>query len=144
LPSTLEERLARIEKVLVEVLRKISELEMQLRADQNLSIAGELVGVFNLPAYRALEASRVIVRLARYLGGMDDITRAIIEALVVEGPLTIRGLERVVRRIRGRASRRIIIRKVRELEELGVVEVERMPNRTVVRLKRLEEGDEHT
>ncbi|MCE4619231.1 MAG: hypothetical protein F7C37_07335, partial [Desulfurococcales archaeon] len=77
MPSTIDERLARIEKVLVEVLRKISELEMQLRADQNLSIAGELVGVFNLPAYRALEASRVIVRLARYLGGMDDITRAI-------------------------------------------------------------------
>lgn len=96
----------------------------------------------NLPAYRALEAARIVVRLARIIGGIDEITRAIIEALAAKGPQTLRGLEREVRRIRGKASRRKISERVRWLEEIGVVEVERRPNRSIVRLKSVEESPE--
>lgn len=143
MPPSTEERLARIEEMLLDVLRRLEELESWLGKDENLAVAGELLGAFNLPVYRALEASRIIVRLARYVGRMDDITRAIIEALAVEGPLTIRGLEREVRRIRGSASRRIIVSRIRELERMGVVEVERKPGRSLVRLRSVgEEGSD--
>lgn len=142
MPSSLDERLSRIELMLSEIIDRLVELEMRLRASEEAVIAGELIGVANLPAYRALEAARIVVRLARIIGGIDEITRAIIEALAAKGPQTLRGLEREVRRIRGKASRRKISERVRLLEEIGVVEVERRPNRSIVRLKSVEESPE--
>ena len=134
----LEERLARIERLLAEVLERLERLERALPAGDEARIAAEMVLAAGVPAQQALKAARQVVRLLGTTGGGDDLTRAIVEALALQGPLSLRGLERAVRRIRGRASRIKIRERLEKLEQLGIVVVERRGTRMVVRLA--EEG----
>ncbi|MCE4601020.1 MAG: hypothetical protein F7C38_05585 [Desulfurococcales archaeon] len=135
MPQSLEERLAKIEKMLAEVLERLKWLEDKLREDESLGIAGELTAAFNLPAQKAVEYARTIIGLVGGMGRVDEISRAVVEVLVVEGPMSIRGLERAVRRLRGRASRKTLVERIKQLESLGIVSVERKGTRSIVRLR---------
>ncbi|GAB6148674.1 hypothetical protein [Stetteria hydrogenophila] len=132
---SLEERLRRIEAMLAEVLERLERLEELAGSEARL--AAEIAIAFASPAQEAVAAARRVVEALSGAGreAMDDgVTRAIVEALAVNGPMSLRGLEREVRRIRGTASRSVVRERVRRLEELGVVEVERRGRRLVVRL----------
>ena len=75
----------------------------------------------------ALEAAKAVRRLARarVLARCisDSISRAILEVIAIKGPLNISTLTLELRRYRGRASRRIVSARVREMAEKGLVKV---------------------
>jgi uncharacterized membrane protein len=135
---SLEERLRRIEEMLSMVLERLERLErMAGAAGEEARLAVEIALAFAAPAQEAVAAARrVASALSRAERGVavDGVARAIVEALAVNGPMTLRGLEREVRRLRGTASRSVIRGRLRVLEELGVVVVERRGRRMVIRL----------
>ncbi|MEB3852187.1 MAG: hypothetical protein LRS49_06390 [Desulfurococcales archaeon] len=136
----LEERLSRIERLLEEAIERLARLErLTLEAGGEARLAAELALAFTRPVQEVLDAAARAARALSRLAGPggwepDGVTKAIVEALAVRGPLTLRGLEREVRRIRGTASRRVIRSRLEELERAGVVRVERRGRRLVVRL----------
>ncbi|OYT46764.1 MAG: hypothetical protein B6U85_07070, partial [Desulfurococcales archaeon ex4484_42] len=75
------------------------------------------------------------VNIFRLHGGMDEVSKAIIEALVVKDEVTISELTRLVRLVRGSASRRIVTERIRRLEKMGLVITERRGNRVLVKLR---------
>jgi hypothetical protein len=135
-----DRELKRIEELLLRLLERIEKLEnfiASVNPDPLTSVAFELTMVYAKPAALAVKAAAEVLDLERRLGGIDPISRAIIEALVAKDkPLSLSELTREVRALRGTASRRIIAGRVKKLEEKGIVEVEKFAKKTVVRLKK--------
>ena len=68
----------------------------------------------------------------------DDMSRCIVQALAVKGPLNISAITRQVASMRGKASRRIVRERVKKLFERGVLS--RTDDR-VPRYELVEKGD---
>lgn len=139
---SLEERLRRIERMLAMVLERLERLERAAGlAGEEARVSVEIALAFAAPAQEAVAAARRVVEALSKADREtvnDGVSKAIIEALAVNGPMTLRGLEREVRRLRGSASRSVVRERLRRLEELGIVEVDRRGRRMVIRLA----GDE--
>jgi DNA-binding transcriptional ArsR family regulator len=140
-----EERLRRVEELLLMILDRLNELEKRIsstdpQSARVVNIAGKLMFSLSIPAVKALEAATLITRLSSSLTTRDDISRTIIEVLAVEEEVTLSELTRLVRKVRGRASRRIISEKVRMLNEKGIVDIRKAGNRVYVRLKKVEQN----
>ena len=135
---SLEERLRRLEEALQEVMTRLERLEERLGGESpETRAAVELALAFTLPAQKIVEAARLVARLAESLGDEvkgDPVSRAIIEALAVKGPMCLRELEREVRRLKGTASRATIRDRLERLEQMGVVKVEVKGKRWVISL----------
>lgn len=142
---SLEERLRRIEALLERVLERLDRLEgLTGTLSLEARLALEIAQAFTLHAQESVAAARRAARALARLGGHglgDAVTQAIVEALAARGPLSLRGLEREVRRLRGTASRSVIAERLRRLEEAGVVRVERRGRRMVISLE--DEEDEN-
>lgn len=120
---SLEDRIERLERLLIEVLDRLSRLERYLNPGDReaLRIASNLVMASMAPASAALESAyRVLSILGKYTG-IDPISRSIIEVLSPCEELSASEITRRVREVRGSASRRIISGRLRMLEEKGVV-----------------------
>ena len=124
--------------MLEEVLERLERLERASGlAGEEARVSVEIALAFAASAREAVEAARrVSAALSRAGGDLagDGVARAIVEVLAARGPMTLRGLEREVRRLRGTASRGVIRERLRRLEELGVVRVERRGRRLVISL----------
>ncbi len=135
-----EDRLRRIEELLVMILRRIEELENSIRihdpqAASSISLAGKLMMTFSMPALRALKAASLILKLTSKVDVEDDVSKAIIEALASsKNEVTISELTRMVKALRGKASRRIIASKVKTLHSRGIVATRKSGNRVYVKL----------
>ncbi|BEP16670.1 hypothetical protein PYJP_00220 [Pyrofollis japonicus] len=139
MPGDAEDRLRRLEELVVEALRRLERLEALLGAmSEEAAIASRLTIVFSMPAVRAIEAARRIVEAYRYAS--DPISRAVLEALADCSPRSVSEITRLVRELRGTASRRIVRERLQRLVERGVVVPVEQGSRILYRLAYCEDS----
>jgi len=114
-----------LESRIDELVRKINLLEEELRKERELNrdILRELAVVRSILSLSsdAYKTSKKISLLSESLRA-GPLARDITEILIAEGPLNISQLTNLLREIRGRASRKTVAKKLRELMELGIVD----------------------
>ncbi len=119
------EALDRVERKLDELARRVERIE-KLIEDAGVTEAAEALRLVKAMISR-------YTQLVELIGGVkeltehpaarkSDISRHIIEVLGKLGPMNISQLTAQLRRERGTASRRVVAKKLRELEEAGLVE----------------------
>jgi len=114
-----------LESRIDELVRKINLLEEELRKERELNrdILRELAVVRSILSLSsdAYKTSKKISLLSESLRA-GPLARDITEILIAEGPLNISQLANLLKEIRGRASRKTVAKKLRELMELGIVD----------------------
>jgi len=105
-------------KLLEELILEKPEFE-GLSAALRLTRAG--IGMYGEPLKIAARLKSAQEYLQRRPIAQDDISRCIIQALAMKGPLNISAITRQVASMRGRASRRIVRERVKKLQDQGVL-----------------------
>lgn len=109
-----------------ELIKKISFLENELKKEKELNrdILRELAIVRNVLSLSSdtYKTSKKITLLSQSLRA-GALARDITEILLSEGPLNISQLTNLLREIRGRASRKTVAKKLKELMELEIVDI---------------------
>ncbi|MEM2940580.1 MAG: hypothetical protein QW304_03395 [Thermoproteota archaeon] len=115
-----------MESTIDELIKKISFLENELKKEKELNrdILRELAIVRNVLSLSSdtYKTSKKITLLSQSLRA-GALARDITEILLSEGPLNISQLTNLLREIRGRASRKTVAKKLRELMELEIVDI---------------------
>ena len=120
----MEERLERVERLLREVVERLERLEkaLALSADGRAAIEVAKVAIaLALPPVHAARAVHRLLEISRSYGVTDEISQAVIEALASCEPKSITRIESDVRKLRGRASKHTIRKRISELERAGIV-----------------------
>jgi hypothetical protein len=123
-----ENSLEELSKKLDEVLNRLSLLEdliterpelEGLTAALRLTRVG--VGMYGEPLRIAARLKDAQTFLQQKTVAQDEISRCVIQALAVKGPLNISAITRQVSAMRGKASRRIVRQRVQSLLQKGIL-----------------------
>jgi len=140
----IEERLKRIENMLASILDRIEKLEDYVKKygynTEGLDLAVELTSIFSLPLTLGLEAAKRVLKILSSLE-LDPISRDIVKVLSTCEKLTASEITRRVKQVRGKASRRIIIDRLKKLMNMGIIVDLGSSNRHQYVLKKCIEGE---
>ena len=127
--SGVEEDLKALNEKLGQMIRRLDYLEAILTESRQYPELARLMGDLRVGAALYGEPLKLIQRLLgvrRYLDGSpesrDEVSRIILNALALKGPMNISQLTREVARERGAASRVTVRKRVHSLISEGVVE----------------------
>lgn len=129
-----------------ELSKRIEELQKRLeKIEEIMPIASELMHLserLNIPLNLYSSQLKQMVLLNSIKDSLpeiekDDLSKSIIQSLIEKPELNISQISEKVRMLRGKSSRRIIAERLKNLEELGIVEMfEGQNNEKKFRLKR--------
>ena len=124
----LNDRLEKITERLDVLIRRLESLTRVLMENSEYAELALFPRLFSLGIKAYNEPLKVLSRIRaaeRILKdaaiGKDEISRCIIQALALRGPLNISAITREVRAMRGKASRRIIRDRLKVLRDRGIV-----------------------
>ena len=127
--SGLEDELAELNKKFELMMRRLDYLEAVLTESRQYPELAQLMGDLKVGAGLYGEPLKLIQRLLgvrRYLEktpeSRDEVSRIVLNALALKGPMNISQLTREVAGERGSASRVTVRKRVNELLEEGVIE----------------------
>ena len=124
----LNDRLEKITERLDVLIRRLESLTRILMENSEYAELALFPRLFSLGMKAYNEPLKVLSRIRaaeRILKdaaiGKDEISRCIIQALALRGPLNISAITREVRAMRGKASRRIVRDRLKILRDRGIV-----------------------
>jgi hypothetical protein len=127
--SGLGDDLKELNRKLEAMMRRLDHLEAVLTESRQYPEMAQLMGDLRVGASLYSEPLKLIQRLIsvrRHLGRgeehRDEVSRIIMNALALKGPMNVSQLTREVQRERGKGSRVTVRSKLLELAEEGVVE----------------------
>jgi len=127
--SSVEKDLRELNEKLEQMMRRLDYFEAILTESRQYPELAQLMGDLKVGAALYGEPLKLIQRLLgvrRYLvkspESRDDVSRTILNALALKGPMNISQLTREVARERGSASRVTVRKRVRNLLDEGVIE----------------------
>ena len=127
--SGVEEDLKALNEKLEQMIRRLDYLEAILTESRQYPELARLMGDLRVGAALYGEPLKLIQRLLgvrRYLNrsaeSRDEVSRIILNALALKGPMNISQLTREVSRERGSASRVTVRKRVHSLLDEGVIE----------------------
>jgi len=127
--SGVEDNLKALNEKLERVMRRLDYMEAILTESRKYPELAQLMGDLRVGAALYGEPLRLIQRLLgvrRYLErapeSRDEVSRVVLNALALKGPMNIFQLTREVARERGSASRVTVRKRVQSLLEEGVIE----------------------